>query len=67
VPLQSATEPLRTSCVHGFAFLDEGLHSAEDFGPADAVALGLLHIAGEAFLTDLDQGAGADALRAAML
>jgi len=67
VRFQSANEPLRTPRVDHFAFLYEGLHPAEDADPSHAVTLGLLYIAGDSFMTDFNQGAGADALRAAML
>ena len=54
--------PLCVSRVHGFAFLHECLQPAKNFLPAYAVALGLLHIAGESFLANFDQRARADAM-----
>ena len=63
----NSREETPSSRVYGFASFYVGLHPAEDFGPAFAVTLGLLDVAGESLLADFYQCAGADAVRALMM
>ena len=51
---QSAGAKPLTSRIHGGAGFGEGLHPAEDAGPAFTVALGLGDVAGESFMANLD-------------